>query len=257
MSTSIGFWLTDVQPKSRRTTPSEAYRRTTIVASRRTKRARENTSVGALVSRALGGRDMEGASGGFRKRRGAIATALIRAYPCTDVLCASGRPTRLPRRGSTLDRPQRPRARARDAALLPSAAIGLCRGGHLRAQRHRWGVLRQGAVGTLGRISRRARLLGGTPVGAQSATRASCRSDLAVEGRAGLRGRRLDRGEPGHHDRLARPYRVDARAVERRDVVCARRAALAHRVRRAGRRRRRDDRRGGAALRCRRTADRN
>src|SRR5438093_928175 len=132
MSTSIGFWLTDVQPKSRRTTPSEAYRRTTIVASRRTKRARENTSVGALVSRALGGRDMEGVSGGFRKRRGAIATALIRAYPCTDVLCASGRPTRLPRRGSTLDRPQRPRAGARDAALLPSAAHGLCRGGHLR-----------------------------------------------------------------------------------------------------------------------------
>src|SRR5437867_12642105 len=65
MSTSIGFWLTDVQPKSRRTTPSEAYRRTTIVASRRTKRARENTSVGALVSRALGGRDTEGVSGRF------------------------------------------------------------------------------------------------------------------------------------------------------------------------------------------------
>src|SRR6266481_4863311 len=195
MSTSIGFWLTDVQPKSRRTTPSEAYRRTAIVSSRRAKRARENTSVDALVSRALGVRDTEGASGGFRKRRGAIATALIRAYPCADVLCSSGRHTGVPRHGSTLDRPQHPRARARDAALLPSAAHGLCRGGYLRAHRHRWGVLRQGAVGAFGRISRRARLLGGTTVGAQGATRASCRSDLAVEGRAGLRGRRLDRGE--------------------------------------------------------------
>src|SRR2546428_7633469 len=176
MSTSIGFWLTDVQPKSRRTTPSDAYRRTTIVSSRRAKRARENTSVDALVSRALGVRDTEGASGGFRKRRGAIATALIRAYPCTDVLC----------RGSTLDRPQHPRARARDAALLPSAAHGLCRGGHLRAHRHRWGVLRQGAGGAFGRISRRARLLGGAPMGAQGAARASCRSDLAVGGPPGL-----------------------------------------------------------------------
>src|SRR5713226_5506150 len=147
MSTSIGFWLTDVQPKSRRTTPSEAYRRTAIVSSRRAKRARENTSVDALVSRALGVRDTEGASGGFRKRRGAIATALIRAYPCADVRCSSGRHTGVHRRGSTLDRPQHPRARARDAALLPSAAHGLCRGGYLRAHRHRWGVLRQGAVG--------------------------------------------------------------------------------------------------------------
>src|SRR2546426_11809362 len=216
MSTSIGFWLIDVQPKSRRTTPSEAYRRTTIVSSRRAKRARENTSVDTLVSRALGVRDTEGASGGFRKRRGAIATALIRAYPCTDVLGSSGRYTAVPRRGSTLDRPQHPRARARDAALLPSAAHGLCRGGHLRAHRHRGDILRQGAVGAVGRISRRARLLGGTPVGAQGAPRASCRSDLAVEGRASFRGRRLDRGEPGHHDRLAPPYRVGARAGGRR-----------------------------------------
>src|SRR3989442_3922011 len=143
MSTSIGFWLTDVQPKSRRTTPSEAYRRTTIVSSRRAKRARENTSVDALVSRALGVRDTEGASGGFRKRRGAIATALIRAYPCTDVLGSSGRHPGVPRRGSTLDRPQHPRARARDAALLPSAAHGLCRGGRSRGTRRQLGVLPQ------------------------------------------------------------------------------------------------------------------
>src|SRR3989441_1800882 len=214
MSPLIGFWLTDVQPKRRRTPPREAFGRTTIVPSRRAKRARENTSVDALVSRALGVRDTDGASGGFRKRRGAIATAVIRAYPCIDVLGSSGRHTGVPRRGSTLDRPQHPRARARDAALLPSAAHGLCRGGYLPAHRHRWGVLRQGAGGAFGRISRRARPLGGTTLGAQRATPASCRSDLAVEGRAGLRGRRLDRGGPGHHYRLARPYRVDARAVE-------------------------------------------
>src|SRR3989441_2571142 len=173
---SIGFWLTDVQQKSRRTTPSEASRKTAIVSSRRAKRARENTSVDALVSRALGVRDTEGASGGFRKRRGAIATALIRAYPCADVLCSSGRHTGVPRRGSTLDRPQHPRARARDAALLPSAAHGLCRGGDLPAHPHRWGVLCQGAVGAFGRISSPAPRLGRATLGAPGGTPASCRS---------------------------------------------------------------------------------